>query len=77
MVLVLTLTPSNEMPRTPVWELLSFDTAAHAGVFFVLAGLSWFSLHRQRRWPRLARHAGAAVLAGSLPVRGHHRRCCK
>jgi aminopeptidase YwaD len=64
-VLVLTLTPSNEMPRTPVWELLSFDTAAHAGVFWVLAGLSWFSLHRQRRWLRLARHAGLAVLVAS------------
>ena len=65
-VLLLTLTPSAEMPRTPVWELLSFDTAAHAGVFFVLAILSWFSLRRQRRWPRLAAHAGAVVLAGSL-----------
>ncbi|MBF9143165.1 VanZ family protein [Hymenobacter properus] len=65
-VLVLTLTPANEMPRTPVWELLSFDTAAHAGVFFVLAGLSWFSAHRQRRWPWLARHAGWCVLAASI-----------
>ncbi|MDQ2771396.1 MAG: M28 family peptidase [Bacteroidota bacterium] len=65
-VLVLTLTPANEMPRTPVWELLSFDTAAHAGVFFVLAGLNWFSLRRQRRWPWLARHVGTVVLAGSL-----------
>jgi aminopeptidase YwaD len=65
-VLVLTLTPSTEMPRTPAWELLSFDTAAHAGVFFVLAALSWFSLHRQRRWPWLARHAGLAVLVGSV-----------
>ena len=65
-VLVLTLTPADEMPRTPVWKLLSFDTAAHAGVFFVLAGLSWFSLRRQGRWPRLAAHAGAVALAGSL-----------
>ena len=65
-VLVLTLTPADEMPRTPAWELLSFDTAAHAGVFVVLAGLSWFSLRRQRRWPGLARRAGAAVLAGCL-----------
>ncbi|MDB5235807.1 MAG: hypothetical protein JWR44_2800 [Hymenobacter sp.] len=65
-VLVLTLTPANEMPRTPVWELLSFDTAAHAGVFAVLAGLSWFSLRRQVRWLRLARHAGLAVLLGSV-----------
>ena len=65
-VLVLTLTPSDDMPRTPVWKLLSFDTAAHAGVFVVLAGLSWFSLHRQRRWPRLTRHAGWVVLVGSV-----------
>ncbi|WP_201986822.1 VanZ family protein [Hymenobacter rubidus] len=65
-VLVLTLTPSDEMPRTPVWELLSFDTAAHAGVFFVLAALSWFSLHRQRRWPWLAHHAVATTLVGSV-----------
>ena len=40
-VLVLTLTPANEMPNTPSWELLSFDTAAHAGVFGIsLAGVS-------------------------------------
>ena len=65
-VLALTLTPSAEMPRTPVWELLSFDTAAHAGVFFVLAGLSWFSLRRQHRWHRLAARAGAVALGSSL-----------
>ena len=66
LVLLLTLTPAQNMPTTPVWELLSFDTAAHAGVFAVLAGLSWFSLSRQRRWPRAARHAGLVVLAGSV-----------
>ena len=65
-VLVLTLTPANGMPSTPVWELLSFDTAAHAGVFAVLAGLSWFSMRRQQRWPRLARHAGLVVLTGCI-----------
>jgi len=64
-VLLLTLTPARDLPRTPVWELLSFDTAAHAGVFVVLAGLSWFSLRRQRRWPWAARHAGLAVFVGS------------
>lgn len=68
LVLVLTLTPANEMPRTPVWKLLSFDTAAHAGVFFVLAALSWFSMHRQRRWPWLARRAGLAVLVSSVAL---------
>ena len=69
-VLALTLSPAQALPVTPVWELLSFDTAAHAGVFAVWAGLSWFSLRRQQRWPRLARHAGAAVLLGSLLLGG-------
>ena len=63
LVLLLTLTPARNMPITPAWELLSFDTAAHAGVFAVLAGLSWFSISRQRRWPRVARHAGLVALA--------------
>ncbi|MFD1467308.1 VanZ family protein [Hymenobacter caeli] len=65
-ILVLTLTPAVDMPATPAWKLLSFDTAAHAGVFAVLAALSWFSLRRQRRWPALARRAGAVVLAGCV-----------
>jgi aminopeptidase YwaD len=63
-ILLLTLTPADEMPHTPVWELLSFDTAAHAGVFALQAVLAWFSLRRQTRWPRLARHAGSVVLLG-------------
>ena len=33
----LTLLPSDRLPLTPTWRLLSFDTAAHAGVFLVLA----------------------------------------
>ncbi|RZK26958.1 MAG: hypothetical protein EOO57_23285, partial [Hymenobacter sp.] len=40
-MLFLTLTPADEMPRTPDWKLIAFDTAAHAGVFAVLAVLSW------------------------------------
>lgn len=62
-MLVLTLTPAREMPRTPAWQLLSFDTAAHAGVFAVLAGLAWLWARQQ---PRLARHAASWVLAGCL-----------
>lgn len=65
-MLLLTLTPAREMPVTPAWKLLSFDTAAHAGVFGVLAALSWFSLRRQRRWPVLAQQATAVVLAGCV-----------
>jgi aminopeptidase YwaD len=62
-MLVLTLTPAQEMPETPTWKFLSFDTAAHAGVFAVLAGLCWVALGQQRRWPALARHAGWVVFA--------------
>ena len=40
-ILVLTLTPAADMPDTPTWELLSFDTAAHAAVFALLAALAW------------------------------------
>ena len=65
-VLILTLMPAQEMPVVPEWKLLSFYTAAHAGVFLLLAALSWFSLQRQRRWPRLAHHAGLIVLIGSI-----------
>lgn len=37
MVAILTLLPADRMPLTPAWRLLSFDTAAHAGVFVGLA----------------------------------------
>jgi aminopeptidase YwaD len=36
-IAILTLLPSDRLPPTPAWRLLSFDTAAHAGVFLVLA----------------------------------------
>jgi aminopeptidase YwaD len=65
-MLVLTLTPSKEMPRTPDWQLLAFDTAAHAGVFAVLAVLSWVALRQQRRWPALARQPAVPVLVGCV-----------
>jgi len=69
-MLVLTLTPAQEMPRTPHWEFLAFDTAAHAGVFGVLAILSWYSASRQRRWAWLTSHAGWAVLGGCVLLGG-------
>jgi VanZ family protein len=62
LVLVLTLTPSEDMPVVPPWELISFDTAAHAGVFVVLAALVVFSARRQTRWPWLQRHTYLLVL---------------
>ena len=64
LLLYLTLAPADRLPPQPQWELLSFDTFAHAAFFAVLAALAWFSLRRQRRWRYLARHAGWAVLLG-------------
>ncbi|RZL13048.1 MAG: VanZ family protein, partial [Hymenobacter sp.] len=61
-MLVLTLTPAQEMPHTPEWKFLSFDTAAHGGVFAVLAGLAWL-------WARRLVRSGRAawlVLAGCV-----------
>lgn len=66
LVLVLTLTPAKDMPVVPPWELLSFDTAAHAFVFAVLAALLVFSARRQAWWPGLRQHAYAAVLASCV-----------
>lgn len=64
LLLYLTLAPADKLPPQPHWELLSFDTFAHAAFFAVQAALAWFSLRRQRRWPALARHAGWVVLLG-------------
>jgi len=61
-LLVLTLTPARDMPRTPEWKLLSFDTAAHAGVFAVLAGLAWLWAAPRRR------HPASLVLLGCIAV---------
>jgi len=62
-MLVLTLTPAQDMPDTPAWKLLSFDTAAHAGVFAVLAGLGWLWARQQ---PGLRGRAAGVVLLGCI-----------
>jgi VanZ family protein len=66
LILVLTLLPADDMPELPPWELLSFDTAAHAFVFVLLAALSVFSMRRQRMWPGLRRRAYLAVALGCV-----------
>ncbi|WP_375416934.1 M28 family peptidase [uncultured Hymenobacter sp.] len=66
LLLCLTLAPAERLPPTPQWRLLSFDTFAHAAFFAVQAALTWLSLRRQTRWPRLARHATPVVLLGCI-----------
>lgn len=63
-VLVLTLTPAQDMPQLPPWKLISFDTAAHAFVFVILAVLTIFSVRRQQTWPQLRRWGYLVVLLG-------------
>ncbi|MCR5888493.1 VanZ family protein [Hymenobacter sp. J193] len=65
-ILLLTLTPADQMPPQPRWELLSFDTAAHAAVFWLLAVLSYFSARRQQRWPWLRQHAFIVLLLAGI-----------
>ena len=67
-MLFLTLTPAQEMPETPAWQLISFDTAAHAGVFAVLAGLSWLWLRGRPGQP--AGRAAGRVLLGCVAFGG-------
>jgi len=66
LVLVLTLTPSKDMPVVPPWELISFDTAAHAFVFVVLAALMVFSARRQAYQLWLRRQAYVVILIGCI-----------
>ena len=46
MVLVLTLLPSDKLPPTPEWKLLSFDTFSHICVFGLLTFLTIRSFYR-------------------------------
>ncbi|GAB3233272.1 hypothetical protein GCM10027346_21130 [Hymenobacter seoulensis] len=66
LVFALTLTPARSMPETPHWELLSFDTGAHAFVFLVQSVLTVFSARRQRWFPALQANAFRVVLVFTL-----------
>ena len=68
LLLVLTLTPARDMPHTPEWKLLSFDTAAHAGVFAVLAGLAWLWAAPRRRSPTIEVLLGCLILGALIEV---------
>ncbi|HSI89675.1 MAG TPA: hypothetical protein VK927_01100, partial [Adhaeribacter sp.] len=56
-IAVLTLLPSASLPPLPHWELLSFDTLAHAAVFGLLTFLVIRSLlylyGRNNLWPAI------------------------
>jgi VanZ family protein len=56
-VLFLTLLPSDKLPKTPEWELLSFDTLAHAGVFGLLTFLVARSFYFEYEKPQFLKFA--------------------
>ena len=56
-VLLLTLLPSDKLPETPEWKLLSFDTLAHAGVFGLLTLLVARSFYFEYGKPQFLKFA--------------------
>jgi VanZ family protein len=61
--LLTTLLPSTSLPSSlSIWELLSFDSFAHAFMFCVLCFLMIVGLSKQFTYPRLKNYAVRASL---------------
>ncbi|GEO03818.1 hypothetical protein AAE02nite_14820 [Adhaeribacter aerolatus] len=56
-ILFLTLLPVANMPQVPEWELISFTTASHAVVFFILTFLMRRGFYLQKTYTGLRRHS--------------------
>ena len=70
-ILLLTLLPTANMPEVPQWELISFMTASHAVVFFILTFLMRSGFYLQKTYTGLRRHSGLyaviiSILFGAL-----------
>ena len=65
-ILFLTLLPAASMPVVPAWELISFSTASHAFVFFLLAVLMLRSFTNQSAFYFLYQNAGLATFIVSV-----------
>ena len=62
-ILLTTLLPSTSLPTSlSIWELLSFDSFAHAFMFCVLCFLMIVGLSKQYTYPRLSNYAVRASL---------------
>ena len=61
-VLFLTLLPSDKLPETPEWKLLSFDTLAHAGVFGLLTFLVARSFYFEYGKPQFLKFAALVAI---------------
>ncbi|MFD2248489.1 VanZ family protein [Pontibacter ruber] len=56
-ILLTTLLPSSSMPSLSIWELLSFDSFAHAGLFAILCYLMIVGMKKQFSYPQLKHSA--------------------
>ncbi|CAN5890930.1 hypothetical protein BH24BAC1_BH24BAC1_15450 [soil metagenome] len=65
-ILLLTLLPPHQLPNTPSWDTISFDKAAHAGVFAVLIFLMSASFWKQRRYRFLQEYPAFSSLLISV-----------
>ena len=67
LVLLLTLTPGENMPQTNVWhELLSFDKVAHFFMFATLVFLMIIGLTKQYTFVKLRRDAVVISLSAGV-----------
>ncbi|KAA5547532.1 VanZ family protein [Adhaeribacter rhizoryzae] len=65
-ILFLTLLPTANMPPVPQWELISFMTASHAVVFFILTFLMRRGFYLQKANNSLRRHSGLYAVILSI-----------
>ena len=67
LVLLLTLTPGDNMPETNLWsDLFRFDTVAHFGVFGVMVFLMIVGLSKQYTYHFLRKKAVVVSVAVSI-----------
>lgn len=70
-IMVLTVSPGHEMPKTLDWELLAFDTFSHFFVFGLLTLLLIVGFTKQFAYPKLRTNAvisaiGIGIIYGIL-----------
>ena len=65
-ILFLTLLPTANLPQVPEWELISFMTASHAWVFFILTFLMRRGFYLQQASANLRRYSGLYAIIISI-----------
>lgn len=65
-ILVLTISPGHEMPKTLDWNLLAFDTFSHFFVFGLLTLLLIVGFTKQFTFPKLRNNAVAYAIGSGI-----------